>query len=253
VTTLELTVLGCAGSHTSAGRVCSGYLVRAGDTKVLIDAGNGATANLQRFHAFQDLDAIVVSHRHVDHCVDLVGAFYAVRFVPGFDGRVPLYAAPEVHGTLTGLLSGDSAMRFDDVFAHQEVTGGDELQIGPMRLVFADSIHPPPTVSTRIEVDGRVITYSGDSAGGEELVRIAQGADLFLCDATWTGDPDDHPPGIHLTARGAAEVANEAGVARLVLTHIAGGTDRAQALAEASEVFDGPVELAEELRSYVLL
>ena len=253
MTTLELMVLGSAGSHTSAGRVCSGYLLRAGDTKLLLEAGNGATANLQRFHAFQDLDAIVISHRHVDHCVDLIGAFYAVRFVPGLDRRVPLYAAPEVHATLTGLLSGDSAMRFDDVFAHQEVTGGDELQIGPMRLTFADSVHPPPTVSIRIEVDGHVLAYSGDSAGGDDLVRIATGADLFLCEATWAGDAADHPPGIHLTARGAAEVAKAAGVGRLVLTHIAGGTDRAQVLAEASEVFDGPVELAEELRSYVLV
>lgn len=252
MTDLELTVLGCAGSHPSAGRVCSGYLVRVGDTKLVLEAGNGSTANLQRFHDFWDLDAIVVSHRHVDHCVDLIGAFYAVRFAPEVDRRIPLYAAPEVHETLTSLLSGDSAMQFDDVFAHQEVTGGDELEVGTARLRFAHSDHPPPTVSTRIEVNGRAIVYSGDSAGGEELVAIARGAELFLCEATWAGDAEDHPPGIHLTARGAAEIAAKAGVGRLVLTHIAGGTDRDRVLAEASEVFDGPVELAEELRSHQL-
>lgn len=246
----ELTVLGSAGSHTLAGRACSGYLVRAGDTHLLLDAGNGSTANLQRLIPVADLDAVVVSHRHIDHCIDLVGCFYNLRFDPAFDRRLSLYAPAEVHRTLTSVMSADSAMRFDDVFDHREVGPGDELTVGAAHLSFAHSVHPPPTVSTRIEVDGRTLVYSGDSAGGPELVAIARGADLLLCESTWTGDAADYPPGIHLTARGAGRIARDAGVGKLVLTHLTGGTDPDLALREAGEVFDGPVELAQDLATH---
>jgi len=248
----DLTVLGCAGSHTGAGRMCSGYLLEADGLLLLLDAGNGSTGNLQREHRLGDLDAIVVSHRHVDHCIDLIGCYYNLRFDPGFTGRMPLYAAAEVHELLTGMLSNDAPMSFDDVFAHQQVGHGDELSIGPAHLRFARSLHPVPTVSTRIEVAGTSLVYSGDSAGGPGLVEIARGADLFLCEATWAGDPGDYPPDIHLTGAQAGAIAAEAGVGRLVLTHIAGGTDRDAVLAEARQAYDGPVELAEDLARYRL-
>jgi ribonuclease BN (tRNA processing enzyme) len=248
--TVRLTVLGSAGSHTGAGRVCSGYLLEAEGLTLLLDAGNGATANLQRTHRLGDLDAIVISHRHVDHCIDLIGCFYNLRFDPDFTGRMPLYAAAEVHELLTGMLSNDAPMSFDDLFDHHQVGHGDQVTIGPAHLRFARSIHPVPAVSTRIEVAGTTVVYSGDSAGGPDLVEIARGADLFLCEATWTGDPDQYPPDIHLTGAQAGQVAAAADVERLVLTHIAGATDRALVLAEARSTFEGPVCLAEDLDRY---
>jgi ribonuclease BN (tRNA processing enzyme) len=248
--TLELTILGSAGSHTWVGRMCSGYLVRHEGTHLLLDAGNGSTGNLQRLLPLRDLDAIAISHRHVDHCADLIGCFYNLRFDPEVERRMPLYAAPGVHEMLTGWMSADSAMAFDDVYDHTEVADGSRATVGAMELTFAHSVHPTPAVSTRIEVPGATLVYSGDSAGGPDLVRIARDADLLLCEATWAGDVSDLPPGIHLTGREAGEVAREAGVQRLVLTHIAGGTDRDAVRAEAEETFGGPVDLAEDLECY---
>jgi ribonuclease BN (tRNA processing enzyme) len=244
---LTLTVLGSAGSHPQAGRVCSGYLVTADGTSVLLDAGNGSTANLLRFVDWSELDGVAVSHRHVDHCIDLVGAFYAMRFAAPRSERLPLHAPAEVAETLRGLLSSDSAHRFDDVFAAREVAAGDRSSFGPVEIEYFASEHPPPSVSMRVSVDDRVLAYSGDSAGGPGLVECASGADLLLCEASWAGDPSGLPTGVHLTARGAAEVATAAGVDRLLLTHVAGGTDRDLALREAREHFAGPVELAEDL------
>jgi ribonuclease BN (tRNA processing enzyme) len=249
---LELTVLGCAGSHTGVGRACSGYLVRSGDTHLLLDAGNGSTANLQRFIGFADLDAIVISHRHVDHCIDLVGGYYALKFGAPAGTRVPVYGAAEVGEALAGFMRKDTEMELADVYALETVAGGDERRVGPLRVTFADATHLTPAISTRIEVAGRTLVYSGDTAGGPELVDIARGADLFLCEATWAGDMEDYPAGIHLTGRAAAHIAQEAGVGRLLLTHIIGSTDRDRVLAEAQEVFDGPVELADDLDVYVL-
>ncbi len=249
---LSLTVLGSAGSHPGVARACSGYLVRAGDTAVLLDAGNGSTANLQRYLPFTALDAVVVSHRHVDHCADLVGAFYALKYGRQRAAPLTIHGAAEVGDALTRWLDADSEHEFSDVFDVRDVAGGDEVTIGALALRFADSVHPVPAVSTRITHGDRTIVYSGDSAGGDDLVEIARGADLFLCEASWTGDIADYRAGIHLTATSAAEIAAEAGVGRLVLTHITGAADRPTILREARAVFDGPVELAEDLTTYIL-
>jgi ribonuclease BN (tRNA processing enzyme) len=250
--TFDLTVLGSAGSHTGPGLACSGYLVRANGTQLLIDCGNGASANLQRLTRFDELDAILITHRHVDHCVDLVGMFYALRFHPEGPRSVDLYAAPEVLEVLTGLLSADSALEFREVFHVKEVTGGDSLEIGPMQVDLADSIHPVPTVSVRVRAEGKSIVYSSDSAGGPDLVELARGASLFLCEATWQGDAADYPPDMHLTARDAGRIGAEAEVERLVLTHILGSLDRSVTLEEARETFAGDLTLAQDLRSWVV-
>ena len=250
--TFDLTVLGSAGSHTGPGLACSGYLVRANGTQLLLDCGNGASANLQRLTRFDELDAVLVTHRHVDHCVDLVSMFYALRFHPAGPRSVDLYAAPEVLDVLTGLLSGDSALEFREVFDVKEVTGGDHLEVGPMQVDLAESVHPVPTVSVRVSAEGKSLVYSSDSAGGPDLVDLARGANLFLCEATWQGDAADYPPDMHLTARDAGRVGTEAGVERLVLTHILGSLDRAVTLEEARETFSGDLTLAQDLRSWVL-
>jgi ribonuclease BN (tRNA processing enzyme) len=250
--TFELTVLGSAGSHTGPGSVCSGYLLRAADHQLLLDCGNGASANLQRFTRFEDLDAVLITHRHVDHCIDLIGMYYALRFHAEGQQRVPLYAAPDVIETLTSLLSNDSRFGFLDAFDVHEVTGGDRFEVGPMRVELADSIHPVPTVSAAIEAEGARLVYSSDSAGGEGLREFARGADLFLCEATWQGDAAEHPDGLHLTARDAGRLASEAGVGWLVLTHILGSLDREVSRAEAAETFSGKLEVAEDLLRWTL-
>ena len=247
---IALTVLGSAGTHTGVGRACSGYLVEAGGARLMLDAGNGSTANLQTLLAVRDLDAFVITHRHIDHCIDMLSCYYNLHFDPAFDGRMRLYAAAEVHDLLRGLLSNDSPMSFDDVFDHQQVGDGDELHLGGMHLRFARSRHPVPTVSTRIEVDGTSLVYSSDSAGGPDLVRLAAGADLLLIDATWTGEASQYPADIHLTAGDAGRLGAEAGVTRLMLTHLAGATDRELARAQAEATFGRPVELAEDLARY---
>jgi ribonuclease BN (tRNA processing enzyme) len=250
--TFDLTVLGSSGSFTGPGRACSGYLFRADGVQLLVDCGNGSTANLQRVTRPEALDAILVTHRHVDHCIDLIGMFYALRFHPSGPQPIALYAAPEVVDTLTGLLSHDSALEFREVFHVTEVTGGDRFTVGPMQVELADSIHPVPTVSARVEADGMAVVYSSDSAGGDDLVRLATGADLFLCEATWQGDGVGMPEGMHMTAREAGRTATRAGARRLILTHVLGSLDRNRSLLEAQETYAGDLALADDLRSWLL-
>ncbi len=241
---MRLTVLGSSGTFTGPGSVCSGYLVRTAATNVLVDAGNGSTANLQREVGLEDLDAIVISHKHADHCVDLIGLHHAVRARGDAATGIPLYSPPGVAELLAELTSREAPYVFEESFELRPVTAGDEITVGDVRIELFDSVHPPPTLSMRIHGDDRVLTYSGDSSGGAQLVTAARDADLFLCEATWQGDADDHPPGIHLTAAAAGRVATEAGVRRLLLTHIAGNLDREVSRREAAATYDGPIELA---------
>lgn len=242
----EVTVLGSSGSHTGPGRACSGYLLRTGDTRVMLECGNGSTANLQRHMNFEDLDAVVISHRHVDHCIDLVGMFYLLKFHEHGEKQVDLYAAPGVIDLLTGVLSGDSAMQFREVFRIHDIGAGDRFDVGGLGFELYPSIHPVPTVSARITVDGAVLAYSADSAGGPDLVDCARDADLFLCEATWQGEPEDWPDGIHLTASAAGRIASEAGIDRLLLTHLLGSIDRDRSLEEADRTFAGDLALADD-------
>ncbi len=229
---MQLTVLGSAGTHPSAGRACSGYLVEAEDSRVMVDCGNGSTGNLQLAHDLRDLDAIVISHRHIDHCVDLIGSFYALLDTVDDFPPLPVYAAPDVLSFLTSLLSTDSTLSFNRVFDARTVEAGGHLDIGALGFDFLPSVHPVPTLSMRIRHDDRLLVYSSDTAGGEQLVTAAQGADAFLCEATWDS-MEGRPPGIHVDGGGAGRVARDAGVGRLLLTHVAGGSDRERIQSDA--------------------
>jgi ribonuclease BN (tRNA processing enzyme) len=240
----DMTVLGSSGSHTGPGRVCSGYLLEAGSTRVMLDCGNGATANLQKVCAFEDLDAVVVTHRHVDHCIDLIGMFYALRFHQDGHKTVRLYAAPQVHDMLTGLLSDDSAFAFNEVFHHVPIDRDDRFAIGDLAFECFPVRHPVPTVGVRVTGEGRTLTYSSDTAMCDEVVQAAEGADLFLCEATWQGDAATTPDGIHLTATEAGEAAVKAGVERLMITHVLGSLDPATSVKEAEKAFGAYVEVA---------
>lgn len=247
---MRLTVCGSAGSHPSAGRACSGYLFESEAARVLVDIGNGSTANVQRLHGLRDLDAIVISHRHLDHCVDLVSSFYALLDDAEDHPALPVYAAPDVLEFLQSLLSRDSTLQFARVYDARTISAGDRLEIGDLDLEFFHSIHPAPTVSTRIRHDRGTFVYSSDSAGGEELVTAARGADVFLCEATWD-DMDGRPPGIHMDGTLAGEIARRAEVGRLLLTHVAGGSDRHRIQEDALEAFGSDaVEQVDDLHAY---
>lgn len=241
---MRLTVLGSSGTFTGPGSLCSGYLVRTGEATILVDAGNGSTSNLQREVDLEDLDAIVISHKHADHCVDLIGLHHAVRARGDQATGIPLYSPPGVTELLAELTSREAPYVFEESFALQTVQAGSTFTVKDVRFRLHESVHPVPTLSMRIEADGRCLTYSADSAGGPRLVEAARDCDLFLCEATWQGEALDHPEGIHLTAEGAGTVATEARAKRLLLTHVAGNLDRSVSLQEARRTYTGPLEVA---------
>ncbi|MFC0602092.1 MBL fold metallo-hydrolase [Streptomyces palmae] len=250
---MKLTVVGCSGSFPSTESACSSYLVETDDFRLLLDMGNGALGELQRHCGLYDLDAVLLSHLHPDHCIDMCGYFVAryYRFDGGRAHAIPVYG-PE--GTERRLVRAyddvpDEAC-MSEVFDFRTLTPGS-FRLGPFTVRVARVSHPVEAFGFRIEHNGRSLVYSGDTGPCEALRELAEGADLFLCEAAFTHGKEDIP-NLHLNGRQAGEHAQAAGVRQLVLTHIPPWTDPQTNQRDAQEVFDGPVELAKTGAVYEL-
>lgn len=249
-----LTVLGCSGSIGGPASPASGYLVEVeGLAPVVIDMGPGVLGALQR-HAVPEDATILLSHLHADHCLDVPSLLVLRRFGPrsAEAGRVPL-VGPSGTAYRIGVASAEEPGAVDDlsdtfevstwdVTPELELRGDDEVVLS-VRAGRVD--HPPESYGFRLtSADGRVLAYSGDTAYCESVVELSAGADVLLCEASWTHQ-EGRPPGIHMSGTEAGMVARRAGVGRLVLTHIPPWTDPEAMRAEAATEFDGEIMLAE--------
>lgn len=251
---LTLHVCGSAGTHPGPGRACSGYLVTraeretadADTTRLLLDCGNGSLANVQRVCDLADLDAVLLSHLHPDHCVDLFGLYYALRYHPDGQHQVPVYAPDGAEGFLRQLLGEESARHFGDVCAFHTVAAGDTVEIGGLSIRLAAANHPVETLAARVEADGQAIAYSADTHVAADVVDVARDADLFACDATWLARHGPFPAGIHCTGEEAGQMATDARAARLMITHVVPSTNAAEVAAEAARCYDGEIVIAED-------
>ncbi|MFE7135974.1 MBL fold metallo-hydrolase [Streptomyces sp. NPDC057638] len=248
---MKLTVVGCSGSFPSVESACSSYLVEADGFRLLLDMGNGALGELQRHIGLYDLDAIVLSHLHADHCIDMCGYFVAryYRHDGGPLAALPVYGPEGTEERLTTAYAdtpSPTAMR--SVFDFHTLKPGS-FEIGPFSVRTDRVAHPVEAYGFRLEHGGRTLTYSGDTGVCENLHKLADGADLFLCEASFVHGKEAIPD-LHLNGREAGEQAERAGVRRLVLTHIPPWTDGERNLADARAVYRGPAEIAAPGRVY---
>ncbi len=242
---MRLTVLGSSGTWPNDGTATSGYLVQHDGFNLYMDAGTGTLANLQRHIPLSDIHGIVITHEHPDHFVDLYPTFYARHYgelgEPGLPVFVPLTFARK----LADVVSEQSQEAMRSAFDLREVAPGEGFHLGPFEIATEHMEHLGlPALGYRIEVDGQVLAYTGDTGPTDRVVKLAADADLLLAEATWQEHNDLLP--FHLSARQAGEHAREAGVGRLVLTHIWPTLDREDSRREAQTVFDEPVEIAVE-------
>lgn len=244
---MKLTVIGASPACPNPGDASSGYLFEAGGKALLVDCGPGVVARLQQFRPYWQLDYIVISHFHADHVLDLIPLRYGLRLGPQVPQgvRVPLYVPPQAQeklDTLVRLLdpTGGGVGRTFVVVEYAPEAG---LTLGPFTLSFVAVHHYVPAWGMRITADGVTVAYSADTGPCPGLERLAQGADLFICEATLPQRRKPEHYG-HMTPDEVGEVAARAGVRRVLLTHIWDGVDRAEFAARASKTFGGPVEVA---------
>lgn len=225
--TLRVTVLGSAAMYATRERACSGYLVESAGARIWVDAGGGTWRNLQGVCDQDDLDAIVLSHRHPDHTIDVFQCFHWRRYgKPESMRKIPLLAPAE---TLERIVS--FAGELDESFELRTVRAGQSVQFEDMSLSFHEMAHPPETVGVRLESNGSAVGYSSDTGPEGDLEGVASGAQVFICEATFQ-ESDEEWEG-HMTAAQAGKAAAAAGVQRLYLSHLPGERDLEISLKEA--------------------
>lgn len=246
---MQLTVLGSSGSHPGPDSACSSYLLTHEDFRLLIDLGNGALGELQKHVDPRDIDAIFVSHLHGDHWLDLVPLSHTRRHHP--DGRVPppvpLITPVGERARIAGAF-GRPESTLDDVFVLDDPS---DTTIGPFDIAVRRTQHPVETFAVRVSSSGKSLVYTADTGPFSELAHFAQGADLLLAEAGFL-DGVDNPPDVHLTASQAGQLAKDAGVNRLVVTHVAPWHDADRQRDAAAEVFGARTDLAKPGRIFVL-
>jgi ribonuclease BN (tRNA processing enzyme) len=238
---MRLTVLGCAGSFPGPESPCSAYLLEAEGFKLLIDFGSGALSTLQRYVGLHAPDAILLTHLHCDHMLDAVTYVVVRRYAP--DGPyppLPVYAPAAAPDRISAAYGQEDTV--EDVYQFYGLQPGS-FPLGPFTATVDRMNHPVETYGVRLEHEGRVFCYSADTAPCDSLLRLAQGADLFLCEASYL-DGVENPPDLHLTGREAGEYATKAGVGRLLLTHlVAAWGSESETVAAAAGAYTGPLDV----------
>lgn len=250
---MRLTILGKSPAWSDAGGACSSYLVQEGDTTLVLDCGNGAFGKLRARVPYAEVDAVVLSHLHGDHLLDLVPFSYALTLSPvgrAREGR-PRLIAPLGAGDFLRRLAGtwgDEGL-IVEAFELDEFQPTDERRVGPIAIRSHPVPHIGPTHAIELAAgDGRIV-FGADGRFSDELIAAARDADLLIAEAT-LGAGGVGGEEVHMTAGQAGRLARDAGARRLVLTHLTDELDLAQVRELAAESFGGDVEVAAEGASY---
>jgi ribonuclease BN (tRNA processing enzyme) len=252
---VRITVLGKSPAWQDAGGACSGYLVEAGDRCLLLDCGNGVFGKLRAARDFTQVCAVVISHLHADHFIDLVPYAYALAYshqAQAAGSRPVLYAPPGARETfrrITGAWQAEELI--EQAFELHEYDPAGELELNPMRVGFHEVPHFVRTHAVRVREGDGSFTYGADCRPNDAIVAFARDTDLLMLEATLE-QPEEGGCRGHLPPAEAGEHARRSAARRLVLTHMSADHDLAWAKAEAERTFGGPVELAREGASYTV-
>jgi ribonuclease BN (tRNA processing enzyme) len=240
---VRLTVLGSQGTWPGAGRECCGYVVTSDGFHLWLDAGTGTFSRLQEHVPVGDLGGMLISHGHADHFLDIIPAFYARHYGGLGEPGLPFYSPPGFTDLAALLVSESGRNVMAEAYAFSQIAHGDVFEIGPFRVVPFEMTHiGVPSLGYRIEAEGKVLAYTGDTGPCDNAVDLARDCDLFLCEATYQNSSE--LTFFHLSADQAAKHAEAAGAGRLVLTHITPNLDPGISLEEAAEGFRGAIDVA---------
>jgi ribonuclease BN (tRNA processing enzyme) len=242
---VDLTVVGAGPSYTDRpGALGASYLLRQDGHAILVDLGQGAFPGVASRLDPADLDAILISHLHPDHFVDLVALRHYLRWEPPRGRRARVIAPP-------GLADRIDALHAEPGFTAEaldvEDVGEARLAIGPFtvdarRVTHTESSHAFRVAAT--DAGGPGLVYSGDCGRAEDLEPLIRPGDTLLTEVSFGRGPV--PAGAaHLDGPMVGALAARSGAGRVLLTHLQMGFDRAEAVASVSALYAGRVDLVD--------
>ena len=246
---MEITIVGSGTVVPRPERRQSCVVVRAENETLVFDLGAGAVtgmvaAGLDPFA----VDRIFFTHFHPDHTVDAVHLLFAMNYATNEPRTRPLHVTgPEPLESFWSSVLGawGEWMEGDFPIATRELprTCDSPIELEDCGLTWAPAVHRPESIAYRLDGENGAFVYSGDTEYSESVVELARGADTLLVECSF---PDDAPVPGHLTPGGAARMASEAGVRRVVLTHFYPAVDNADVLSGVARGFDGEVVVAHD-------
>lgn len=242
VGSLWVTPIGVGAGYGRAGELQSSYLVGAGTTRLCMDLGAGAFNALRARIDPEELDAIVISHLHADHCVDLFALRVYLLWGPAKGRRVRLIGPEGLRSHLSGFAGEEG---WDDAFSFEVIDpSADPIEVGDAKLSFREVPHSTTTYAIRVDHAGKAITYGADCRRNDELVTLARGSELLIAECS--DGTETQKSTVHMSGAEAGTIARLAVVDRLLLTHCYPEHDRDATLAAARRAFPGKVGWAEQ-------
>ena len=244
---MRLTVLGSGAACAGEGGNSSGYLIEDAGVRILLDCGHGVASSLVAMMSAAEVAHVFISHMHADHFIDLLPLRFAVtKDMNGLPSpRNCLHLPPGGRDALSHYLAAVSFPDdfFDTVWQVREYQAGETYELAAgLRARLAGGVHYIPGWAIRIDGSAS-LTYTGDTAPSPAICELAAGSDLLLAEAT-LDEPEDGPVQGHLTATQAAELAQNAAVRRLMLTHFWHDADRELAAQAAKQLLSCSVLVA---------
>lgn len=235
----EVVVLGGSGTFPAPGAACSGYLFRSGATTIWVDMGPGTFANLQRHIDPAQVNAILLSHLHLDHCADFFPYTYWKRFGPGKAAPpMDVYApagAPKLLGQFAG---GDPT--FEGQINFKEINATLIETIGDFELRFCRTRHPVETYAIRALANSQTVVYTADTGPSRPVTDFVWGANLLIAEAS-VQETSKSMADLHMSATEAGQMAAQAQVTQLALTHIVPGLDPKVSIEMAAREYRGEI------------
>lgn len=236
---MKWTVIGYWGAYPEKGEATTAYLLEDQGFRLLIDCGSGALAQLQKYAAITDIDALILSHYHHDHIADVGPLQYArdiAKYLGGSAKPLPIYAHEMEPDKF-------KALDYNDATHAVSYKIGEPIEIGPFRLDFIRTVHPAPCAAMRITNGKRTIAYTADTSYIPELVPLSKDADLLVAECSLYKDQDGAPMG-HMNSLDVGRLAKEAGVREVLLTHLPHYGRHEDLVNETATVFEGKISLA---------
>ena len=242
---MEVIVLGGSGTFPRSGGACNGFLVREGNTNVLLDIGTGVLSRLYQWLDPGTLEALVITHLHPDHFLDLYPYRYLLEFQAQERLPLPVFAPAGAADHIRFLFNEPDTSKFDRVFRFTDMVPDESFTIGGLTLTPRLVSHLDPTYGIEAAAGGRRLFYTSDTDLSESLVAYSAGVDLLLAETTLRAEDADVPVA-HMTTTQVADLAERARVGRLVLTHLWPHFARSQIKREVARGFNGRIDLADE-------
>lgn len=237
---MRLMVLGGCGGWPTATAGCGGYLVVHEGYRLLIDPGYAVLPRLLSVLPAERVDAVLISHGHPDHSADLNPLLRARALGPDRPPPLPVYALP---GAVDAVLALDRPAIWQHACTLHEFRTGQRFEVGPFAVDGWALPHHVPNAGLRLEAGGRVLAYTGDTGPSPHIRDLADGANLFVAEASYPEQVPQENAAFLSSARDAAADAARAGVGHLLLTHLWPGTDLDR-YRDAAAAYTGPLDVA---------